>query len=154
MASFTERGRIDAVTITAVDTWDLDQLVTSATSVDKFRIKNLMITGIYQIDQTTEVNAQFGIAALCLMRFPDTVSTPDPDFVEGLGVAGVDRQIFKWRFLHTAGQNNPVLFSMRFRAINVNPGQTLFLGKRVLTESGASINHRINTTTRWWQDNG
>ncbi len=154
MASFTERGRVDAVTLTATDVWDLDTLIAAATSVDKFRVKNIMITGIYQIDQASEVNAQFGIAAIALFRFPDTVSTPDPDLVEGLGVAGVDRQIFKWRFLHTAGQNNPVLFSMRFRAVNVNPGQVLILGKRILTESGASVNHRINTTTRWWQDNG
>ncbi len=152
--TFSERGREGIVTQTAPSAWNLDTLVAVVTSADMTRVKNILIQGVYSIDQSTEANSQFGLAALVLMKFPDGVSTPDPDLVEGGGVTGVDRQIFKWRYIWTAGQNNPVLFTMRFRAINVKPGEKLILGKRIQQEGGVSLNHRFNTTARWWQDDG
>ncbi len=151
--AFQERGRVKTLTLTAPSVWDFDEWSNPGTSGDPVRIKNINIMGIYTIDQTTEVNSQKGAIAVCLLRFPDGVSTPDPDFVES-GVSGVDRQIFKWRYVWTAGQNNPVLFTMRFKAINVNPGQLLLLGTRVMNESGASLNHRVGYASRWWQDDG
>ncbi len=151
--AFAERGLVTSDTLTAVSIWNLTTWLTPQTSGDPIRVKNINIMGSYQIDQTTEVNSQFGCVAIALMRFPDSVSTPDPDFVE-TGVSGVDRQIFKWRYIWTGGQNNPVLWTMRFKAVNVNPGQTLIMGIRVLVESGANLNHRVQIASRWWQDDG
>ncbi len=151
--AFQERGRVDVATLTAASAWDLDTWLTPGTSGDPIRLKNINLLGSYQIDQASEVNSQFGCVAVVLMRFPDTVTTPDPDFVES-GISGVDRQIFKWRYIWTGGQNNPVLWTMRFKAVNVNPGQKLVYGIRVMSESGASVNHRVQTASRWWQDDG
>ncbi len=132
----------------------MNALVTAVTSDDKVRLKNIMLQGTYSVDQSTEANSQYGLLAVALMRFPDTVSTPDPDFLEAAGASGIDRQIFKWRTIWASGQNNPVLWSMRFKAVNVNPGQKLYLGARILVESSSSLNHRVNTALRWWQDDG
>ncbi len=151
--TFSERGREDIVTLTATKVWDNDPIVTVNTSDDMVRVKNILIQGVYSIDQASEVNSQFGLAVITLHKFPDGVGTPDPDLVES-GISGVDRQIFKWRYIWTTGQNNPVLFTMRFRAINVKPGEVLRIAKRVQNESGASLNHRMNTAARWWQDDG
>lgn len=151
--AFKERGKTDAVNITAASVWDLDEWYSVGTSLNPYRIKNISIQGVYSIDQATEANSQYGTIIAALMRFPDTVSTPDPDIVES-GVGGVDRQIFKWRFVHGHGQNNPVLWSMRFKAVNVNPGQKLLFGLRVKQESGVSLNHRIQVASRWWIDEG
>lgn len=151
--TFSERGRVEQVTHSAVSAWSHDEIVTAVTSADKIRVKGLQLLGSYQIDQTTEVNSQIGCVMVALMRFPDTVSTPDPGAPEG-AVSGVDRQIFKWRYIWTGGQNNPVLWTLRFKAINVNPGQKLLISSQVVFESGTSINHRIQIASRWWQDDG
>ncbi len=152
--TFTERHGHDSPVLTSVGTWDLFTMLTVVTSADMVRVKNIMLTGIYNVDQTTEVNTQFGHMLVALFKFPDTVSTPDPGFDTGGTMSGLDRQIFKWRTIWSAGQNNPVLWSMKFRAINVKPGETLYLGTRALVESGTSINHRMHTGLRWWQDDG
>ncbi len=152
--TFSERGSRAIVLLTAVGAWTFHELSAAVTSADKVRLKNIMLTGTYSIDQASEVNSQHGLVGIALMRFPDTVSTPDPDFLESALASGIDRQIFKWRTVWAQGQNNPVLWSMRFKAVNVNPGQKLLLGLRVVAESGASLNHRLNTALRWWQDDG
>ncbi len=130
--------------------WDFETIATVVTSGDRLRLRNLQINGIYWVDQTTEVNTQTGTMILALMRFPDTVSSPNPDFVNGTG-GGVDRQIKIWKPIFTAGQNNPVLFSMRFRAINCSPGQKIQIATRAIRESSTSINHRLEYMYRWWQ---
>ncbi len=151
--TFSERGHITQKTLTSTLAWDLDVIVAAVTSADMVRVKNLQLSGSYQIDQTTEVNSQIGCVSVALMRFPDTVTTPDPDYPDG-STAGVDRQIVKWRTIWTGGQNNPVLWTMRFRAVNVKPGVKLLIGLRVSFESGASLNHRVQVASRWWQDDG
>lgn len=152
--TFTERGWRTNPVITSVSAWDFKTIAAAVTSADKIRIKNIMIQGVYEIDQTTEVNTQYGLIGLCMMRFPDTVSTPDPDFLEASSSSGLDRQIFKWRYVWASGQNNPVLWTMKFKAINCNPGQKVILGTRVLVESGTSLNHRVHIAGRHWQDDG
>ncbi len=152
--TFTERGLRDIGLQTAPSVWDFTIIAEPLTSGETVRLKNIQLQGVYSIDQSSEVNSQFGLMAVALLRFPDTVATPDPDFLESAGIAGLDRQIFKWRTIWATGQNNPVLWTMRFKAVNVMPGVKLLLGTRVLAESGVGINHRINTALRWWQDDG
>ncbi len=152
--AFSERGARTVPVATAVGVWAFFEIAAAVTSADKVRLKNIMLQGTYSVDQSTEVNSQFGLGAVAMMRFPDTVSTPDPDFLEVGAPSGIDRQIFKWRTIWATGQNNPVLWTMRFKAVNVNPGQVLLIGTRVLLESGTSLNHRFNIALRWWQDDG
>ncbi len=153
MGSFAEKVHTLLTVHTSTLAWDFDTLVAEVTSGDVSRVKNIMIRGVYSIDQASEVNSQHGLAAIALMRFPDTVSTPDPDIGESAG-AGVDRQISHWRTVWATGQNNPVLWTMKFRAINVKPGEKLILGTRIQSESGASLNHRLHMHVRLWLDDG
>lgn len=148
---FTEQADNVVSILTATNVWDVDDVIeTPNTSGETVRVKGFFLNGMYSIDQSTEVNSQHGLAAVALMRFPDTVSTPDPDFVEGNG-GSIDRQIFKWRTIWTSGQNNPVLFTMKFRAVNVKPGEKLIVATRILRESGASLNHRLHLAWRYWK---
>lgn len=150
MPAWREIGQSEAILQTSFNAWDLKTMEAVVTSDEPVRVKGIFINGMYSIDQTTEVNSQFGLVAVALMKFPDTVTTPDPDFVEG-NSGSVDRQIFKWRYIWASGQNNPVIWTMKFRAINVKPGEKLLLGMRVQRESGATINHRLNLSWRYWK---
>ncbi len=149
-AAWREIGQSAITVHTATSAWSFTTMEAAVTSDEPIRVKSIFLNGVYSVDQATEVNSQFGLAGIALMKFPDTVSTPDPDFVEG-NSGSIDRQIFKWRFLWAVGQNNPVLWTLKFRAINVKPGEKLLLGTRIQQESGASLNHRLSMAWRYWK---
>jgi len=146
---FESRWLTGEPVLTTVLAWTFQTLVTVATSGDKTRVKNLFVKGIYWVDQTTEVNTQYGTLGLGLIRAPDTQSTPDPDWTTNLG--GIDKQILKPTVVMSAGVNNPVLFTFSYRAINVSPGQKLIWALHPLEESGASINHRVVYAVQFWE---
>lgn len=147
---FEYQGQDAVATVTSPLVWTLQSIKSVATSGDRLRLKNFFVRGVYSIDQASEVNLQHGLLFIGLLRFPDTVSTPDPDAVEG-GSGSVDHGFAVHRTVWAQGQNNPVLWTMRFRAINVNPGQKLFLAHRIQLESGASLNHRVFTSSSWFE---
>ncbi len=149
--AFKEKGRDVIDTLTSLGAWQIRDLETVVTSSSKFKVRNLFVRGTYNIDQTTEVNSQHGLLIFALWRFPDTVTTPDPDIVEG-NSGGIDRQILAWRYVWASGQNNPVLWTFKYRAVNINPGQKLSVGVKAQRESGTSINHRVNWAMTYWLD--
>jgi len=147
--SFERRWNINAQSLTTVSAWSFITLASVTSAADKLRVKGVFIKGIYWVQQTTEVVTQYGSLGVALLRFPDTVSTPDPDWA--LSGAAPDSQILNPMVIHAAGQNNPVLFTFKYRALNVRPGEKMYLALRPLQESGASINHRVNLAAQWVQ---
>jgi hypothetical protein len=151
---YERRTLVSAETLTATQAWDLTTLVAVGSSGDKTRVKGFFMKGMYWVNQASEVVTQYGTIGICLMRFPDTVSSPDPDWLFGsLQNSAPDAQILSPMLVHSGGQNNPVLFTYKYRAINVSPGQNLYLGLYVFQESGASINHQIQIGAQWVESN-
>lgn len=130
--------------------WDFDQVYGASTASNKVRLRNIFIRGVYWVSQTTEANTQYGTMGLGILRFPDTVSTPDPDWNPNAFGNGIDAQILNPRTILAAGENNPVLFSYSYKALNCRPGQKVLIGSYVLDESGNSINHYLNMTVSYW----
>ncbi len=148
--SFQRRTLVGAETLTSTLAWNLTVIKTTLSSEDTARIKGFRLKGMYWVNQATEVVTQYGTIGICLMRFPDTVTTPDPDWAAGEPAASSpDAQILSPMIIHSGGQNNPVLFSYNYRAINVRPGQKLWLGLYAFQESGSSINHQVSHASQW-----
>ncbi len=146
--AFERRTLTTEDVLTSPDTWNLTTLKSVASSADKTRIKGIYIKGIYWVSQATEVNTQYGSLGIALMRFPDTVATPAPEWAAA-GSTSPDAGVLNPMFILTAGQNNPVLFTYKYRAINIRPGEKLYLGLYVHDESGTSINHYVNLGYQW-----
>lgn len=132
---------------TSLDSWSTQQLVSVTNSEDRIKTRNLSLRGMYWIDQTTEVNTQYGAVAVALLRVPDSLTSPSPD----VATVGIDRMIKKLIIVLAAGQNNPVLFSFNYRAINVGPGETLLIASSAKQESTTGVNHRVNLAGTIWQ---
>lgn len=139
----------EIVDVTVPDTWDHTTLVTTVTTESTKKFKNLFIRGIYSVDQSSEVLTQFGLMVLTIQLWPDTVTTPDPDWTKGQ-TGGIDRQIKSFKHVWAYGNNNPTLFTFRYRAINVKPGEKLLISAYVPDESGTSLNHRIRLGGNYW----
>ncbi len=147
---FERRTLVSAETVTATTSWNLTPIETVTSSGDTIRLKAFFMKGMYWVNQATEVVTQYGSIGVCLMRFPDTVTTPDPDWAFTEGTAeSPDAQILSPMIVHSGGQNNPVLFTYRYRAINIRPGQKLWLGLYAFQESGPSINHQVQIGAQW-----
>lgn len=134
---------------TALKAWDFDTILTVTTAAERVRVKNLFLRGTFSLDQATESNAQRSTCYVSLLLFPDTVTTPDPDDISA--GASIDRQLKGGRFVLASGQNNPTLFTFKYRAINVNPGQKLVFATQVVAESDGNVSNRIELMGTFWR---
>ncbi len=133
------------------DTWAVKSIVAVLTNADTLRVKNLFLRGFYSVSQPTEDNAQGGTIFFSLYLATDQIATPDPgDPTDGLGL---DFSLKGGRFVLASGQNNPVLFQFRYRAINVKPGMNLYLVQQIVRETHAGLLHHVQVAGDFWQSN-
>ncbi len=150
MASWEQHPFEQENVITQLGSYKQKQLAVVTISGERKRIRNIFVRGVYWVDQATEVNTQYGTIIVGLARFPEPNATPSPGFTEGTGVGS---QLKTWTYVLTAGQNNPTIFSLRYRAINIKSEETLWLLTRAESESSTAINHRVNVAGVWWESN-
>ncbi len=134
---------------TVLDTWVNQQVQAVSPTNETHKVRNVRLRGIYWVDQGTEVNFQHGSIIVALSLLDDAITAPDLD-VDG---GGVTRSIKKLMYVMSAGQNNPVLFAFDYRAINVGPGQNLWISTQAKQESSTAINHRVNLAGTFWKSN-
>ncbi len=144
--SWEHKQFIHGGTHTDLDTWVNTTLIAVGPSNDRLKMKNLTLRGSYSIDQSTESNTQFGAVVIALYRISDQVATPDVDIAS----TGIERRILKMMYVITGGENNPVIFSLHYRAVNVRPGEKLMLSSQAKLESTSVINHRVNMIGSHW----
>ncbi len=142
---FEQKQVIHSANHTVLDTWVNTTVVSVGDSADELKVKNLMMRGLFWVDQGTEVNTQYGGVAVALYRISDQVGTPDMD----IGSGGIDRML-RLQYVLSAGQNNPVLFTLQYRAVNVKPGIKLMLSTQAKLESSTDINHRVQIMGTYW----
>lgn len=143
---FEQRMLNNDMSHSSVDTYVYQTMISVTNSQDRVRMRNLNLRCLYWVSQATEVNTQYGSIGMVLMLYPDIVSSPVPDFT----ASGIDRQIKRIANVVAAGQNNPVLFSFSYRAINVNPGQKLVLATMAKEESSTNIVHHVVYQGQYW----
>ncbi len=145
---FEQLQVVHSASHTVLDTWVNTTVRSVASAEDRLKIKNLSMRGIFWVSQSSEVNTQFGAIVLALYRISEQVGTPDMD-VDG---SGIDK-LMKIQYVYAAGQNNPVLFSLFYKAVNLAPGIKLMLSTQAKAESSTAIVHHVQMIGSLWETN-